>query len=83
MTRIIIIGSKGRMGQALVACAANFRELEITGQIDKGIAEQIAREEGIVGERTEKCDDRRNLLGGKIKATWPQTPPEGWIGLDT
>ena len=36
MTRIIIIGSKGRMGQALTACAANFRELEITGQVDAG-----------------------------------------------
>ena len=33
MTRIIITGVKGRMGQALVACAANFRELEIVGQI--------------------------------------------------
>jgi len=36
MTRVIIIGSKGRMGQALIACAANFRELEISGQIDAG-----------------------------------------------
>jgi 4-hydroxy-tetrahydrodipicolinate reductase len=36
MTRIIIVGSKGRMGQALIACAANFRELEIVGQIDAG-----------------------------------------------
>ena len=36
MTRIIIIGSKGRMGRALVACAANFRELEIVGQVDSG-----------------------------------------------
>ncbi|HXR03576.1 MAG TPA: 4-hydroxy-tetrahydrodipicolinate reductase [Verrucomicrobiae bacterium] len=36
MTKIIITGSKGRMGQALVACAKNFRELAITGQIDQG-----------------------------------------------
>jgi len=36
MTRAIIIGSKGRMGQAFIACAANFRELEIVGQIDAG-----------------------------------------------
>ena len=35
-TKAIIVGSKGRMGQALIACAANFRELEITGQIDDG-----------------------------------------------
>jgi 4-hydroxy-tetrahydrodipicolinate reductase len=36
MTRIIIIGSQGRMGRALIACAANFRELEIAGQIGSG-----------------------------------------------
>jgi 4-hydroxy-tetrahydrodipicolinate reductase len=36
MTKIIITGSKGRMGKALIACAPNFRELEIAGQIDIG-----------------------------------------------
>lgn len=36
MTRTIIIGSKGRMGQALVACAKNFRDIEIVAQVDKG-----------------------------------------------
>jgi 4-hydroxy-tetrahydrodipicolinate reductase len=36
MTRIIITGAKGRMGKALIACAPNFRELEIAGQIDVG-----------------------------------------------
>ena len=36
MTKIIITGSKGRMGQALIACAKNFSELEIAGQIDQG-----------------------------------------------
>ncbi len=36
MTRIIITGSKGRMGKALMACAADFRELEVVGQIDIG-----------------------------------------------
>jgi 4-hydroxy-tetrahydrodipicolinate reductase len=35
MTRIIITGSKGRMGQALVSCAKSYRELEIVAQIDK------------------------------------------------
>jgi len=35
MTKIIITGSKGRMGQALAACAKNFRDAEIAGQIDK------------------------------------------------
>ncbi len=36
MTRTIIVGSKGRMGQALVACAKNFRDIEIVAQVDKG-----------------------------------------------
>lgn len=36
MTRIIITGSKGRMGQALIACAAQHTQLQIVGQIDKG-----------------------------------------------
>lgn len=36
MTRIIITGGKGRMGQALVACAARISDLKIAGQIDLG-----------------------------------------------
>jgi 4-hydroxy-tetrahydrodipicolinate reductase len=36
MTRIIITGSKGRMGQALLACAARDPGLEVAGQIDQG-----------------------------------------------
>ena len=36
MTRIIITGSKGRMGQAIAACAANQPELQIGAQIDQG-----------------------------------------------
>jgi len=36
MTRIAITGSKGRMGQALINCAAKFPELQVTVQIDKG-----------------------------------------------
>jgi len=35
MTRIIIVGSKGRMGQALLACAARDPQLEIAGEIDR------------------------------------------------
>ncbi len=35
-TKIIIIGSKGRMGQALLACAARDHALEIVGKIDAG-----------------------------------------------
>jgi len=35
-TKIIITGSKGRMGQALIACAAQNPELKVAGQIDQG-----------------------------------------------
>ena len=35
-TKIIINGSKGRMGQALTACAARTPDIEIVGQIDAG-----------------------------------------------
>jgi 4-hydroxy-tetrahydrodipicolinate reductase len=36
MTSIIIVGSKGRMGQMLLACAARAAGLRVTGQIDLG-----------------------------------------------
>jgi len=36
MTRIIIHGSKGRMGQALIACAARNPELRVAGEADQG-----------------------------------------------
>jgi 4-hydroxy-tetrahydrodipicolinate reductase len=36
MTRIIITGSKGRMGQALINCAAKIPDLQVIGQIDQG-----------------------------------------------
>ena len=36
MTKIIITGSKGRMGQALVACADRLPELQVVGRIDLG-----------------------------------------------
>ena len=36
MTKIIITGFKGRMGQGLLACAARIPEIEIVGQIDLG-----------------------------------------------
>jgi len=36
MTRIVITGSKGRMGQALLACAAGNPDLKVVGQIDQG-----------------------------------------------
>jgi 4-hydroxy-tetrahydrodipicolinate reductase len=36
MTKVIITGVKGRMGQALMACAKNFRDLEVTAGVDQG-----------------------------------------------
>ena len=36
MTKIIINGSKGRMGQALLSCAARMPDVEIVGAIDQG-----------------------------------------------
>jgi 4-hydroxy-tetrahydrodipicolinate reductase len=36
MTKIIITGAKGRMGQALISCAAKIPELQVTAQIDQG-----------------------------------------------
>src|SRR5271163_4363343 len=36
MTRVIITGAKGRMGQALVSCAKNFRDLKIVAAVDRG-----------------------------------------------
>ncbi len=36
MAKIIITGSKGRMGQALATCAKNFPDLKIVGQVDSG-----------------------------------------------
>src|ERR1039458_8888299 len=36
MTKIIITGSKGRMGRTLISCAAHYNDLQVIGQIDKG-----------------------------------------------
>ncbi len=36
MTNIIITGSKGRMGKALIACAPQHPELQMAGQVDEG-----------------------------------------------
>jgi 4-hydroxy-tetrahydrodipicolinate reductase len=36
MTRVIITGAKGRMGQALIACAKNFHDLKVVAAVDRG-----------------------------------------------
>jgi len=50
MTRIIITGSKGRMGEALIAGAKSLRDLEIVGQIDQGddLAAVIGRGDAVI-----------------------------------
>jgi 4-hydroxy-tetrahydrodipicolinate reductase len=50
MTRIIINGFKGRMGQALVTCAARNPELKVTGQIDSSgdLSAAIAQAEVVI-----------------------------------
>jgi 4-hydroxy-tetrahydrodipicolinate reductase len=47
MTKVIIAGSKGRMGQALLACAARMPEIHVAGQVDVG---------DDLGGIIEKCD---------------------------
>ena len=48
--KIIICGSKGRVGQALVACAKSDPELQLVGEIDQGddLAKVIARGDVVV-----------------------------------
>jgi 4-hydroxy-tetrahydrodipicolinate reductase len=36
MTRLVITGAKGRMGQALISCATRFEALQVSGKIDVG-----------------------------------------------
>src|SRR5437867_12529361 len=36
MIKVVINGFKGRMGQALLACAARIPEIQIAGRIDQG-----------------------------------------------
>jgi 4-hydroxy-tetrahydrodipicolinate reductase len=50
MTKVIITGAKGRMGQALVSCAKNFRDLEIVAAINRGddLAADIAKSDVVI-----------------------------------
>jgi 4-hydroxy-tetrahydrodipicolinate reductase len=36
MTKVVITGAKGRMGQSLIACAPRFAEVQVVGKIDLG-----------------------------------------------
>jgi 4-hydroxy-tetrahydrodipicolinate reductase len=48
MTKIIIAGSKGRMGRTLIACAAHNPDLQVVGQIDQGDDLRTVIEQGDV-----------------------------------
>src|ERR1035441_2388767 len=48
MTRIIITGSKGRMGRTLISCAAHHTDLQVVGQIDQGDDLKTVIEQGDV-----------------------------------
>lgn len=50
MTRIIITGSKGRMGQALLGCAERIADVEVVASIDQGddLASVIGKCDGVV-----------------------------------
>ena len=50
MTHVIITGAKGRMGQALVSCAKNFRDLEVVATVNRGddLAAVIAKSDVVI-----------------------------------
>lgn len=48
MTRIIITGAKGRMGQALITCAARNADLRVAGQVDVGDSLESVIDQGDV-----------------------------------
>ncbi len=50
MTNVAIIGAKGRMGQALQACAVSFPEIKIIAALDKGddLAGAVERADAVV-----------------------------------
>jgi 4-hydroxy-tetrahydrodipicolinate reductase len=50
MTKVIITGSKGRMGQALIACAKKLPAVEVVAEVDKGddLAAVIARGDVVI-----------------------------------
>jgi 4-hydroxy-tetrahydrodipicolinate reductase len=42
MTKIVISGAKGRMGQSLIACAPRFPDIEVVGKVDIGDDLEVA-----------------------------------------
>jgi 4-hydroxy-tetrahydrodipicolinate reductase len=50
MAKVIITGSKGRMGQMLISCAQRFPEIQVVGQIDLGddVSQVIAQADVVI-----------------------------------
>ncbi len=47
-TKVLVIGSKGRMGQSILDCARQDSEIEIVGAVDKGEPYQKQMKPGVV-----------------------------------
>jgi 4-hydroxy-tetrahydrodipicolinate reductase len=72
MTKVIITGAKGRMGQALLACAKKIHGLEVVAQIDQGddLAAVIERGDVVIDfsahaatvEVAQICDQHKKAL---------------------
>src|SRR5205814_8793679 len=69
MTKIIITGSKGRMGQTLIACASRLPELQVVGQVDLGdnLAAVIANGDVVVDFSFHNGTPEVAALGAKHK----------------
>jgi len=67
--RVIICGAKGRMGQALVACAKADLELQLVGEIDLGddLSKVIAGCDAIVDFSTREATESVARLAGQHK----------------
>ena len=86
MIKVIITGSKGRMGQMLVSCAKSFRDLQIVGQIDQGddlsaiIAGSDAHKRYAFNYETEDglrfFSRLKEVRQGKVSLTAPDKGPE-------
>jgi 4-hydroxy-tetrahydrodipicolinate reductase len=81
--RVIICGAKGRMGQALVACAKADPELQLTGEVDLGddLAKIIARCDVVVDFSVRETTAAVAKLAGQHKkalviGTTGHTEPE-------
>jgi 4-hydroxy-tetrahydrodipicolinate reductase len=50
MTKVIIAGAQGRMGQALIACAKAFRDLEVAATVDQGddLSKVISKADAVI-----------------------------------